>query len=107
MQDYLRPEASLKLSQKQNIFKMRSRMLDLKENMKGKHLSFKCEACKKKGKRKTETQQHVYKCKQLNNKRIFVSYTEIFGNNIHKIKQVINRMNKNIKRRKNIMNQKC
>ena len=42
MQDYLKPEASFKLFQKQNIFKMRSRMLYLKENMKGKHFNFKC-----------------------------------------------------------------
>ena len=46
-------------------------MLDVKENMRGKHLNLKCEAFKKMGKRKTEIQQHVYKCKQLNNKRKF------------------------------------
>ena len=80
------------------------RMLDIKGNMKGNFSNFKCEACKKKGKRKTETQEHVYKCKHLNNhKRNTVKYNKIFGNNIQKIKQVIQKMNKNLVRRKKIM----
>ena len=103
IQEYLTPEADLKLYEKQDIFKIRSRMVDVKENMKGKHVNFKCEACKKIGKRKTETQEHVYKCKQLNKERNTVSYKQIFGNNIHNIKKVMNRMNENIKTRKNIM----
>ena len=80
-------------------------MLDIKENMKGKFKNLKCDACKKIGKRKTETQKHVYKCKQLNNQKTnIVKYREIFGNNLLKMKQVMDRMNKNLNRRKIIMN---
>ena len=37
MQEYLRPESKLKIEEKQDIFRMRTRMIDIKENMKGKH----------------------------------------------------------------------
>ena len=55
MQNYLRPEASLKLQEKQDMFKIRSRMIDIKENMRRKRTNFICEACKKNCKRKKET----------------------------------------------------
>ena len=44
---------------------MRSRMLDIKENMKGNHVNFDCEPCKLKGIKRKETQTHIYKSKQL------------------------------------------
>ena len=69
IQDYLRPEASLQLQEKQDMFKMRSRMMDINENIREKSTNFKCEACKKIGKRKKETQPHIYKCKQPNKER--------------------------------------
>ena len=103
LQDYLRPEAKLKIKEKQDIFKMRSRMLEIKENVKGKYLNFKCDACKKVGKRKKETQKHVYRCSQLNSTKAIIGYNEIFGRNVSKQKQIITRMNKNIKTRNLIM----
>ena len=103
MQDYLRPEASIKLEEKQDMFKMRSRMIDINKNMRGKSTNFKCEACKKIGKRKKETQQHIYKCKQLNKERKYVEYNEIFGNKTNKMKEVIKRMNLNLTVRKSIL----
>ena len=39
MQDYLKPESKLKIVEKQDIFKIRIRMMDVKESMKGKHKS--------------------------------------------------------------------
>ena len=56
------------LVENQEIFKMRTRMMDVKENMKGKHIKFHCEACYLEGIKIKETQKHVYKCKHLNTK---------------------------------------
>ena len=81
-------------------------MIDIKENMKRKSMNFECDACKKIGKRKKETQKHVYKCKQLNNHEKYttnIKYKDIFGNNVDKMKQVMTRMNKNLITRKTIM----
>ena len=81
-------------------------MIHIKENMKRKSMNFECDACKKIGKIKKETQKHVYKCKQLNNHEKYIgniNYKDIFGNNIDKMKQVMKRMYKNLITRKNIM----
>ena len=97
MQDYLTPESKLTVIEKQDIFKMRTRMLDIKENMKGKHSNFHCEACQLKGIKKRETQKHVYKCKNLNTKGRQIKYKEIFGRDTTKMKKVLNRINENLK----------
>ena len=47
MQAYLRLDVKIKLQEEQDIFKMCSRMLDLKGSMKENFIDFKCEACKK------------------------------------------------------------
>ena len=65
MQEYLKPESKLTIKEKQDIFKMRARMIDIKENMKGNYVNFNCEACKLKGINRKETQKHVYKCSNL------------------------------------------
>ena len=96
LQDYLRPETSIKLQEKQDMFKMRSRMIDIGENMRGKSTNFKCEACKKNGKKKKETQPHIYKCKHFNKERNYVDYNKIFGNKTNKIKKFMKRMNLNL-----------
>ena len=56
LQDYLRPEANLSIKYKKSIFQIRTRMIDIKGNYKTKYRNFKCDACKLKGKNKTETQ---------------------------------------------------
>ena len=59
LQEYLRPETKLKLHDKKYIFKIRTRMLEIKTNMKAKYDKYWCEACQEKGKTKTETQEHI------------------------------------------------
>ena len=100
MQEYLRPESKLKIEEKQDIFRMRTRMIDIKENMKGKHTNFQCEACHVKGIKKKETQKYVYKCTYLNTERRTIKYKEIFGSKILKMKHVVQRMNQNLKKMK-------
>ena len=59
MQDYLRPEASIKLQEKQDMFKMRSRMIDIRKNMRGKSPNCKCETCKKMAKKERNSTTHL------------------------------------------------
>ena len=102
MQDYLTPDSEFTVIKKQDIFKMRTRMLDIKENMKGKHSNFHCEACQLKGIKKRETQKHVYKCKKFNIKVRQIRYKEIFGRETTKMKKVLTRINEDLKNIKQI-----
>ena len=81
-------------------------MIDIGENMRGKSTNFKCEACKKNGKRKKETQQHIYKCKQLNKERNYVDYNKIFRKKERKMKEVMEMINLILTVRKSIMKKK-
>ena len=81
---------------------MRTKIFDLKENMKGKYTNFTVKLARKKEKR--ETKKHMYKFKQLsNNKRNNIKYNEIFKSNKQKIKQVIQKINLNLLKRNSIM----
>ena len=73
-------------------------MLEIKTNMKAIYDTYWCEACQEKGKTKTEMQEHIYKCTELHNTvEKKTKYKEIFGNNITKIKDVLEKMRKNVK----------
>ena len=101
LQDYLRPEANLNIKEKKSIFKIRTRMIDIKENFKNKHKNFKCDACKLKGINKTETQKHIYKCKELNKTEHPTStkYKEIFRNDIKQMKKIHDQIKRNLEKR--------
>ena len=78
-------------------------MLEIKTNIKAKHDNYWCEPCQEKGKTKTETQEQIYKCTELNNtvdKR--PKYKEIFGKKITKMKEVLDIMTQNVKKRNEI-----
>ena len=92
MQNYLKPESKLKIEEKQDMLKMRTRIIDVKENMKGTHIKFHCEACPLEGIETKETQKHVYKCKHFNTKVRRIKYKEIFGSKISKMKKIVKRM---------------
>ena len=70
--------------------------------MRGNYVNFNCEACKLKGIIRKETQKHVYKCIQLNKRKRKIKYKEIFGNKTFKMKHIMKRMNRNLKKRKQI-----
>ena len=102
LQEYLRPESKLKIVEKNDIFKIRSRMVDLKGNIKGKYTNYKCEPCSLKGIKKKETQKHVFKCSQLNTEVRNIKYKDIFGSNINKMKYIMKRMNQNLSKLKQL-----
>ena len=82
MQNYLKP-SRVKINQNeiQTIFKLRSRVIDVKQNFRGKYENLECRSCKS----EEESQKHVYeywKIKENNeNKRKMIEYENIFGEN--------------------------
>ena len=68
MQDYFLPNNGIENITKQDvqlIFQMRSKVTNLKMNMKGKYETFECGACLL----ENESQKHVYECKEIWKKR--------------------------------------
>ena len=62
MQKHLRPsQVNITHEEIITIFKLRTRMTDVKDNFKGKHEKFECEICKE----EKETQHHILKCNKL------------------------------------------
>ena len=100
IQKHLRPDSKLNIAEKQELFKMRTRTIDIKEKMKQKHDNPYCVTCNLKGIKKKETQKHVYKCTQLNSKLRKIKHKEICGSKISEIKYIIKRMNTNLMKRK-------
>ena len=62
MQNYLK-ENKLNMSQEltQTIFKMRSRMEEVKINFRGKYENLECEVCKE----VEESQKHILECREI------------------------------------------
>ena len=60
---------------------MRSRVIDVKQNFRGKYENFECRSCKS----EEESQKHVYECWKIKenreNKRKMIEYENIFGEN--------------------------
>ena len=62
MQSYLKSsKLKIKTEEARTIFKLRSRMADVKTNYKGKYKSFECDLCKE----GEENQEHLMKCKEI------------------------------------------
>ena len=100
MQDYFLPNSikNVTMQEIQLIFQMRSKVINLKLNMKSKYETLKCQACLL----ENESQQHVYECEQIWSKRDIKNIEKpmyeniIWGNVIQKIK-VARIFNKNMK----------
>ena len=89
MQKYLKPnESKIKLEEAQEIFKMRSRVSNVKTNFKGKYQSFECMVCKIEDETEDETQQHIIQCKEINKIRKDrikpPEYEGLYENNVEK-----------------------
>ena len=62
MQSYLKSsKLKIRSEEARTIFKLRSRMADVKTNYKGKYKSFECDLCKE----GEESQEHLMKCKEI------------------------------------------
>ena len=62
MQTYLLTNSTkMTIEDCQLIFKLRTRMIDVKTNMKGKYYTYECDACKI----EEESQAHIFKCQKI------------------------------------------
>ena len=98
MQKYLKPnESKIKLEEAQEIFKMRSRVSNVKANFRGNHQSFECMVCKT----KDETQQHIIQCKEINrirkDKKEPPEYEGLYENNVEKQVNLVRHFLENVK----------
>ena len=98
MQKYLNPnDSEIKIEEAQEIFKMRSRVSNVKTNFKGNYQSFECKVCKI----EDETQQHVIKCKAINeireNYKKPPEYEELYKSNVEKQVNLVQHFLENIK----------
>ena len=107
MAEYLTHESELNVKEKQDILKIRTQMLEVKVNFKNKHKEYKCDSCKKKGNRKNETQRHIYKCKELSDKKYDKrkpKFREIYGKNVRQMKEILIIIKENMKHRDKELN---
>ena len=85
MADYLRPSnIKIKNKEAQQIFLIRARMIDVKNNYKGKYKNnLECDQCKKKNIQINETQEHILNCMEICDKKVKIpKYEEMFGSNV-------------------------
>ena len=86
MQNYLKSnDIRIKLEEAQEIFKMRSRMSEVKTNFKGKYENFQCNLCSTK---EDETEQHVIECTEINKRKTQNNkppdYKDLYSRNVKK-----------------------
>ena len=85
MQRYLKAsDVTINQEEVQTIFKMRSRMTDVKTNFRGKYDSFECELCNE----EDENQKHMIECREiLKHKKTNIKppdFDELFKGNFKK-----------------------
>ena len=103
MQKYLKP-SHIKIQKEDaiTIFKLRTRMTNVKANFRGNYENLECKLCDD---HEDETQQHILKCKK-NWSENAPEYEEIFGKNVKYQIEIAKLFNKNIKIRDEIMQMK-
>ena len=74
MKQYLASLSILTLQEKKEVFKIRTRMTEVKSNFKQRYNNLNCDNCGKNDQFNEETQEHVYNCTESNEDK------EIFGN---------------------------
>ena len=99
MQRYLKPSQINKTHKDAiTIFRLRTRMTNVKANFKGKYDNLSCEICML----ENETQQHILKCEKID-KEISPEYNEIFGENVEKQVKIAKVFKEKIKIRNRIL----
>ena len=103
MQKYLRPtENKIMQEEAQEIFKLRSRVSDVKINFRGKYENFECEICME----EDETQKHIIYCKEINKKNEnyikLPEYEEIYNGNVNSQIMIAKRFMENVKIREKL-----
>ena len=94
MQEYLLPdEEDLSIPDKQIIFAIRNRMINIEHNFLKKDKIEKQCICKE-----VQNMKHIYSCKKINTENITISYENIFGEDIRNMKMVYTRFKDNLEK---------
>ena len=106
MQKYLKPN-DLKMTKEnaETIFKMRSRVTEVKINYRGKYETLECDLCSE----EEETQEHILKCKEIiketnNDKEL--EYSKLLDGNMNNQLEIAKIFTENMKRRKKLLDKK-
>ena len=79
------------------IFKMRSRISNVKVNFRGKYESFQCDVCEE----EDENQEHLMKCKEINKNKNdsekIPNYEKLFKYNVESLKKIAQCVMENLK----------
>ena len=101
MKTYFKANKIAMIEKTQEIFKIRSRVTDVKGNFKGKYDSIECNFCNEE-----ESQNHIMECKFLNeNNENFLEYEEIFEQNVQKQVKIARKFLENMNRRNRVAKQ--
>ena len=100
MADYLLPYCkNMSISEKQEVFAMRTRMTNIPENFKTSKKLSKC-VCDQ-----PENMSHIYECTNLNSDEITTKYEYIYKDDIEKIRRIYERFRTNMKKREDLQKQ--
>ena len=93
MQKYLQPNSEkIRKEEAQLIFKLRSRMTNVKTNFKGKFDNLECRACEI----EDETQKHILECTILNKELEKLDYEKIFKGAVSEKMKIARRFKSNM-----------
>ena len=99
MQKYLRAgQIDITYEDAITIFRIRSRMTDVKVNFKGKYENLACKICKQ----ENESQHHILKCEKISTEKN-LEYHKIFEKDVKYQVKIAKVFNENIKRRNIIL----
>ena len=106
MQNYLKPN-QLKISKDEaiTIFKMRSRMTEVKKNYRGKYDNIECDLCNE----EEESQEHILKCKEImkNESKVEVpEYDKLLDGSVKFQLEIAKMFNENMKKKKEILDKR-
>ena len=102
MSEYLLPNKELSIEQQRNIFEIRNNMTNIPSNFTSEKDNANTCICGK-----LENMKHIYYCEKLNKEIPTEKYDQIFGNNLNKMKYIVNRFRENMKQRENKLSWEC
>ena len=107
MQRYLKSsKEKMKQEEAQTIFKLRSRVTDVKINLRGKYETFECEVCKE----EEESQNHIMECKEIvkfrQNYTKPPNYNKLFDGNVKEQLEISKDFLENMKIKKDLSKEK-
>jgi hypothetical protein len=99
--EYLIPSTSLTISEKQQMFAIKNRMLNIPANFPQPNIEHKC-ICGEK-----EDMKHIHNCEIINNgEKIDLEFEKIFEGNIPEQIKVFRKFERNLKTRENLKEEK-